>query len=79
VPEYSPEAIAEHAVALMLAINRNIVTVHERCKNGNFSLSDLLIGFNIRNKIIGIIGAGKIGLAFAKICIGFGSNIIYSF
>lgn len=75
VPEYSPYAVAEHAVALMLALNRKIVTANEKVNAQNFILDDL-IGFDLHKKIIGIIGTGKIGSILAKIMHGFGCTIL---
>lgn len=75
VPEYSPHAIAEHAVGLMLALNRKIVAANNQVHNQNFSV-DNLIGFDLHNKTVGIIGTGKIGSIFAKIMHGFGCNIV---
>lgn len=76
VPAYSPYAVAEHAMALFLAINRKIPKATTRTKEGNFSL-DGLTGFDFHGKTVGIIGAGKIGRVFASICKGFGLNILY--
>lgn len=75
VPAYSPEAVAEHTVALMMTLNRHIHKAFNRTKEGNFSLAGLL-GFNIHGKTIGIIGTGNIGLATTKIMKGFGANVI---
>jgi D-lactate dehydrogenase len=71
VPAYSPEAVAEHAVALMLALNRNIHHAYNRVREGNFDLSGL-VGFNLAGKTVGIVGTGKIGTALAHIMKGFG-------
>ncbi len=75
VPAYSPEAVAEHTVALILSLNRKLHKAHARVREGNFSLEGLL-GFNLANKNVGIVGTGKIGSALAKILVGFGSNIL---
>jgi D-lactate dehydrogenase len=75
VPSYSPEAVAEHTVALMMTLNRRIHKAYNRTKEGNFSLSGLM-GFNIHGKTVGIIGTGNIGLATARIMKGFGANVI---
>ena len=75
VPEYSPPAIAEHTVALMLALNRKIVRAHNRVRDLNFSL-DGLTGFDMRGKIVGIIGTGKIGRVVAAILNGFGCKLL---
>jgi D-lactate dehydrogenase len=74
VPAYSPYAVAEHTVALMLAVERKIPRASNRVRDGNFSL-DGLLGFDLRNKRIGIIGTGKIGQIVARIMRGFGCSI----
>lgn len=75
LPGYSPRAIAEHAVALLLTLNRKIHIASERIKNGNFSIDDLM-GFNLYDKTVGIVGKGRIGNAFAEIMKGFGCHIL---
>ncbi|RYG52891.1 MAG: 2-hydroxyacid dehydrogenase [Chitinophagaceae bacterium] len=75
VPEYSPYAIAEHAVALILSLSRRIVIAHEQLKKQNFTL-DNLVGFDLHNKTVGVIGTGRIGSVFAKIMHGFGCKIL---
>ena len=75
VPEYSPYAVAEFAVALMLALNRKLIRSHNRIRELNFSL-DGLVGFDIHGKTIGLIGTGKIGSVVARIMNGFGCEII---
>ena len=75
VPAYSPEAVAEHTMAMLLTINRKIHKAYNRVREQNFSLNGLL-GFNLHGKTIGIIGTGKIGRAFINIVKGFGSNIL---
>lgn len=75
VPAYSPYAVAEHSVGLMLALNRKIYWANSRVKEGNFSL-DGLLGFDMRNRTIGLVGTGKIGECVASILRGFGSRII---
>ncbi len=75
VPEYSPYAVAEHTVAMMLALNRKIVKAHNRIREGNFSL-DGLTGFDMNGKTVGIVGLGKIGKCVASIVHGFGCNVI---
>lgn len=75
VPDYSPYAIAEHAVTLMLCLNRKIVKANYQVRKHNFSL-DNLVGFDLNNKTVGIIGTGKIGGILAKIMHGFGCNIM---
>jgi D-lactate dehydrogenase len=74
VPAYSPYAVAEHTVALMLSVERKIHRAYNRVRDGNFSLEGLL-GFDLRNKRIGIIGTGKIGQIVARIMRGFGCSI----
>lgn len=75
VPAYSPYAVAEHAVALMLALNRKLIRAHNRVSEMNFSL-DGLTGFDMNGKTAGIIGTGKIGSVAAKILHGFGCNLL---
>ncbi len=77
VPAYSPYAVAEHTVGLMLALNRKIYWANSRVKEGNFSL-DGLLGFDMRNRTVGLVGTGKIGECVASILKGFGCNIIAS-
>lgn len=75
VPAYSPYAVAEHAMALLLTINRRTHKAYIRTRDFNFSLQGLA-GFDLHGKTVGIIGTGKIGQVFAKICGGFGMNIL---
>lgn len=75
VPSYSPEAVAEHAVAMIMTLNRKTHKAYNRIREGNFSL-ERLTGFNLNGKKVGVIGLGQIGLAFAKIMHGFGCEII---
>ncbi|MBQ3192092.1 MAG: 2-hydroxyacid dehydrogenase [Oscillospiraceae bacterium] len=75
VPAYSPHAVAEHAMALLLTINRKTHRAYIRTRDFNFSLQGLE-GFDLYGKTIGIIGTGKIGRVFADICRGFGMNIL---
>ncbi|MBU2998041.1 2-hydroxyacid dehydrogenase [Cellulophaga baltica] len=75
VPAYSPEAVAEYAIALILTLNRKTHKAYNRVREGNFSLKNL-IGFNLHNKTVGVIGTGKIGASFCKILKGFGCRII---
>ena len=75
VPEYSPYAVAEHAVALIMDLNRHIHRAVSRIRE-NYYLLDGLLGFDMHGKTIGVIGTGKIGLCFIKIMQGFGCNII---
>lgn len=75
VPAYSPYSVAEHSVALMLALNRKLCRAVARVKELNFSL-DGLVGFDFHGKTVGIIGAGKIGAAAARILSGFGCELL---
>ncbi|HEV3209002.1 MAG TPA: 2-hydroxyacid dehydrogenase [Chthoniobacterales bacterium] len=76
VPAYSPEAVAEHTVALILALNRKIYRAYRQVREGNFSLEGL-VGFNLHGKIVGLIGTGRIGKAVAKILEpGFGCKLL---
>lgn len=75
VPEYSPDAIAEHTMALLLTLNRKTHRAYNRIREHNFSI-DGLMGKNLNGKTVGIIGLGRIGKCFAKICLGFGMRVI---
>lgn len=75
VPAYSPHAVAEHAVALMLALNRKIHRAYNRVREGNFAL-DGLLGFDFAGKTAGVIGTGKIGAVLVRILTGFGCRIL---
>lgn len=75
VPGYSPEAVAEHAMALALACNRRLYKAYNKVRENDFSLSGLM-GFNFYQKTAGIIGTGKIGAAMCRICRGFGMKVI---
>ncbi len=75
VPAYSPNAIAEHAITMMMVLNRKIILANDRVRENNFLL-DGLTGFDMIGKIVGIIGVGKIGIALAKILNGFGCNVL---
>ena len=75
VPGYSPEAVAEHAMALALAANRRIHKAYVRVRENDFSLGGML-GYNFYQKTAGIVGTGKIGAAMARICHGFGMKVI---
>lgn len=77
VPAYSPYAVAEHALGLMLTLNRKIHRAHIRVREGNFSL-DGLLGFDMHGKTVGIIGTGNIGSVLAKILLGLGCRVIAS-
>nr|WP_315222398.1 2-hydroxyacid dehydrogenase [uncultured Flavobacterium sp.] len=75
VPAYSPQAVAEHAMAMILTLNRKTHKAYNRVREQNFSLNGLL-GFDLFGKTIGIIGTGNIGKAFAKIALGFGCKVL---
>ena len=75
VPAYSPHAVAEHAMALLLTINRRTHKAYIRTRDFNFSLQGF-VGFDLYGKTVGIIGTGKIGRVFADICKGFGMNVL---
>lgn len=77
VPAYSPEAVAEHAVGMMLSLNRRIHRAYQRTRDANFSLEGLT-GFNMHNRTAGIVGTGKIGLAVLRILKGFGMRLLVS-
>ena len=75
VPAYSPYAVAEHAMAMLLTVNRKTHKAYNRTREFNFSLAGLT-GFDLHGKTVGIVGTGKIGRIFADICKGFGMNIL---
>ncbi|MBP1838200.1 2-hydroxyacid dehydrogenase [Formosa algae] len=75
VPAYSPMAVAEHATALIMTLNRKTHKAYNRVRDGNFSL-ERLTGFDMYGKTVGVIGTGKIGQYFSKIMLGFGCKII---
>ncbi len=75
VPSYSPQAVAEHAVAIILALNRKTHKSYNQVRENNFSLQNLM-GFNLSGKTIGVVGTGKIGRAFCNIMLGFGCKVI---
>lgn len=75
VPAYSPEAVAEHSLALMLSLSRKIPKAYNRVRDDNFSLNGLL-GFNFSGKTVGIVGTGKIGSALARILHGMGMQVL---
>ncbi|KAG6000880.1 hypothetical protein E4U54_001250 [Claviceps lovelessii] len=77
VPSYSPEAVAEFAVALIQTLNRNTHRAYNRVREGNFALEGLL-GHTLHGKTVGIVGTGKIGLAAARIMKGFGCRVLAS-
>lgn len=75
VPEYSPYAVAEHAVSLILSLNRKTHRAYSRVREGNFSL-DGLVGFDLYGKTVGVVGTGRIGSVMAKIMKGFGCRVL---
>ncbi|MEO0583025.1 MAG: 2-hydroxyacid dehydrogenase [Bacteroidota bacterium] len=75
VPAYSPHAVAEHAVALILTLNRKTHKAYNRVREGNFALNRLE-GFDLYGKTVGVIGTGKIGQVFCRIMKGFGTKVI---
>ena len=75
VPAYSPHGVAEHAVALMLSLNRKIHKAYYRTRDNNFAINGLL-GFNMHGRTIGIIGTGKIGKTLVPIVKGFGMKVL---
>lgn len=75
VPSYSPQSIAEHTIALILCLNRKVHQAYNRVREGNFSLNGLM-GFNLYQKTVGIIGTGQIGTSLANILNGFGCKIL---
>ena len=75
VPAYSPHAVAEHTIALILSLNRKIHRAHARVREGNFSL-DGLLGFDLFGRTAGVVGTGKIGSIVARILIGFGCRVV---
>lgn len=77
VPAYSPYAVAEHAVALMLTLNRHTHRAYNRVREGNFALNGLL-GFDMHGKTVGIVGTGRIGSVLARILHGFGCVLLGS-
>ena len=75
VVSYSPNSVAEHAVALLLAVNRKVHRAYNRTRDSNFAL-DGLMGFDLYGKTAAVVGTGKIGRVFARIMVGFGCNVI---
>jgi D-lactate dehydrogenase len=75
VPAYSPHAVAEHAVALMLTLNRQTHKAYNRVREGNFSL-ERLTGFDFYGKTVGVVGTGSIGKVFCEIMLGFGCKVL---
>jgi D-lactate dehydrogenase len=74
-PGYSPYAVAEHAVALILALNRKLIIANDQVHNNNFTLGNL-VGFDLHKKTVGLIGAGRIGSVMAQIMHGFGCELL---
>ncbi len=77
VPEYSPHAVAEHCLGLILSLNRKIHRAYNRVRESNFALAGLL-GFDLHGKTVGVVGTGKIGTSFVEILSGFGVRTIAS-
>lgn len=77
VPGYSPHAVAEHCVGLILALNRRIHRAYNRVREGNFSLHGLL-GFDLHGRTVGVVGTGTIGRCFAQLMLGFGCDVLAS-
>jgi D-lactate dehydrogenase len=75
VVTYSPYSVAEHAVALLLAVNRKVHRAYNRTRDSNFAL-DGLMGFDLHGKTVAVVGTGKIGRVFARIMLGFGCDVI---
>lgn len=75
VPAYSPHAVAEHAVGLILTLNRKLHRAYHRVRDDNFTL-DGLLGFDLHGKTVGVVGTGNIGLCFAQIMRGFGCRLL---
>lgn len=75
VPAYSPSSVAEHAIALLMTINRKTHKAYNRTREFNFSIKGL-VGFDLKGKTVGVVGTGKVGQCFADICFGFGMKVI---
>jgi D-lactate dehydrogenase len=75
VPAYSPDAVAEHTVAMILSLNRAIHRAYARVREGNFALEGLL-GFDLKGRAVGVVGTGRIGAAVARIMRGFGCRVL---
>jgi D-lactate dehydrogenase len=75
VPEYSPHAVAEHTLALLLTLNRKIHRAYARVREGNFALEGLL-GFDVHGRTVGVVGTGRIGETFCKLMTGFGCTLL---
>ncbi len=75
VPEYSPHAVAEHTLALLLTLNRKIHRAYARVREGNFAL-DGLLGFDVHGRTVGVVGTGRIGETFCRLMTGFGCTLL---
>lgn len=75
VPAYMPESVAEHAAALLLAVNRKVHRAYNRTRDGDFSLTGMM-GFTLRDKRVAVVGTGAIGMAFTRIMLGFGCEVV---
>jgi len=75
VPEYSPYAVAEHTLALLLSLNRKVHRAYARVREGNFAL-DGMLGFDVHGRTIGVVGTGRIGETFCRLMSGFGCTIL---
>jgi D-lactate dehydrogenase len=75
VPKYSPYAVAEHTIGLMLALNRQLHRAYNRVRERNFALEGLL-GFDLHGRTVGVVGTGKIGAQVARVLLGFGCNVL---
>ena len=75
VPAYSPDAVAEHTVAMILSLNRGVHRAYARVREGNFALEGLL-GFDLKGRTVGVVGTGRIGAAVARIMQGFGCRVL---
>ena len=75
VPEYSPHAVAEHAIGLVLTLDRRLHKAYNRVREGNFSL-DGLLGFDLFGRTVGVVGTGRIGRCVAEILLGFGCHVL---
>ncbi len=75
VPAYSPHAVAEHAMAMILTLNRKTHKAYLRVREGNFGI-DGLMGFDLHSRVVGVVGTGKIGQQFARIALGFGCRVL---
>mgnify|MGYP003349341696 CR=1 FL=1 len=75
VPEYSPHAVAEHTIGLVLTLDRRLHKAYNRVREGNFSLEGLL-GFDLHGRTVGVVGTGRIGRRVAEICLGFGCRVL---